>query len=370
MSAPIHPSPDELSGFLDRELPESRRQEVDHHLSDCPECRSLVDGFTFLEELGPRITESLPGDAYWLDLPDRVLARIAAADRAPAPEAPAEPRPSRWRQLWNPQGIWRWAAGSAAAVVILAGAWVTVHQSRSPVAPEPMLAENREDNVALPPAGLTRAVSTGDEESQPAMNPDAFSRRVIMTLGGSGNLGQTLDMPSGQAVVSAGDPGGLGSQVDFSLPPLSPEGRAETAGVLSCGPGVSPLETAFLCAAKADEMGNDDLARQGYQIVRKMAGPSQPIYWESDFRLNYHAWRERLAAAPPGAPRAEVLSELGRLADQSYQEWQASGGQTDCQRAWCLNRTFYKLADEVSPSAQLQTVVDRTHELVRCMNKR
>jgi hypothetical protein len=370
MSAPIHPSSEELSAYLDQELSPDRQESIAAHLPDCPECRAVVEQFELLAAMGPVVEESLPGDAYWLDLPDRILARIAAEQNAPV-AAPAEPaRPSLWQRLWNPQGAMRWAMATAAAVVVVGGAWTALHQPRNPVSPvNGDLAEVRPTTAAPTTDFAENIADGGDDATSPTMNPESFTRRVIVTLGGENNLGTSLDLQPGSAISGQGDPSGLGNQVDYTLPALGPQARAEAQGVVSCGPGETAIERAFVAAAKAEEMGNLALARQGYRVVTHYADPSHPIFWEADFRLTYCSWRQRLLMAPPGPARAKALAELDRVAAQAYQTWAQSGERGDCQEAWCLNRTMLRLGAEATGDVEQQQTTSRMNDLMDCMNK-
>jgi anti-sigma-K factor RskA len=385
MSTSIHPSSDDLSAYFDHELSDTEAASVATHLADCPDCRSHIEAFAVLAELGPRVEEMLPGDTYWTDLPDRVLTRLAMDPEDVGAPAVAKGS-SFWRNLWNPEGAWRWAVGSTAAAVLLVGAWFTIHQAQNPAAPiGQTVAESTPAPAEVPAPGTGLAgtplmsgnsrgadlaqVVNNETDAGPEMSPDAFSRRVIMTLGGRNDLGQSLDIASGQAVAGGGAASPIADQVSWTLPALGPQARLETQGVVSCGPGESPLEKAFVCAAKADEMGQSDLAREGYQVVQRFSNQSLPIYWEADYRLTYHRWRQRLASVPAGPQRAQVLSQMQQLADRSYKSWKKTGSVPDCREAWCMNRAFFRLAAEVSGVGSSAEQNKRMTDLVRCMDQ-
>ena len=383
MSASIHPSSEELSGFLDRELSSAALAEIENHLAGCLECRELVEAFSFLNAMGPVVEESLPGDAYWLDLPDRILVRLAS-DRPEAPSVRAGGR-SIWQRLWQPQGVWRYAMGTVAAVVVVAGAWTIIHRQESLT--EPTGAGFAENGVVTSPASTELNSPSGSpgasdlaaipsgvepppsdpEETAPGMSPESFARRVVTTLGGPNDLGTSLDIASADNAPRPAASGGIGTPVDYSLPPLSLQSRAETQDLVSCGPGQSWLERAYICAVKADEVGNSALARQGYRVVHQNTDPSSILNWESGYRLTYHKWRDRILASPPGPERAEALADLSRLASQSYSAWSSSGGADDCQAAGCLNRAFSKLAVEMTSTSEQEQTACRVGELVRCI---
>ena len=382
MSASTHPSSEELSAFVDRELSPSDRTRIEEHLAACADCRGLIEAFSFLNSMGAVVEESLPGDAYWADLPDRVLVRLANDPPERLPER--ESRPSLWQRLWQPQGAWRYAMGTAAAVVVVAGAWTVIHRQQSLTEPNgAVIAEN----TLLPPMGPEAAsvpsyaedpspgagvypTYAGAEDSAPGLSPESFARRVITTLGGPDDLGTSLNIAAADDAPQTLSTGGIGTQVDYSLPPLSLQSRAQTQDMVSCGPGESWLEKAYVCAVKAEEVGNCALARQGYRVVMQHTDPSSLLNWESGYRLTYHKWRDRILASPPGAERARALADLGRLAGESYTEWSHSGGVDDCQTAWCLNRAFSVLAVEMTPASEQEQAASRVGELVRCIGGR
>ena len=377
MSAPTHPSFEELSAYHDAELAPDRRAAVESHLADCPACRAVLEEFTALEALGTSYSDRLPGASYWLDLPDRVLARIAETGN-PGPVRAGE-RSSFWRKLWNPQGAWRWAAATAAAVVVIGGAWAAFHEAQNPVTPLPAeLAEQQAPPVHRAPRVTPRLVGNDlvaggpameDMDNAPVMNPDSFARRVVMTLGGENNLGTSLDMQAGRAIQPTGVSSPMGTQVTFNLPPLAPQSRREMQSVVSCGPGESAVQRALVAAAKAEEMGNTALARQGYLLVRKLSNPDHPLYREADYRLTYARWRQRVASASPGPARARVLVDLQDQAQRSYESWARTGNVTDCWNAWQLNRTLVHLGTGIVPASQLAQASLRLRRLSACISR-
>jgi hypothetical protein len=374
MSAASHPSSDALSGYLDRELPPQSLAEIEQHLSGCAECRGLLEAFTFMNALGPMVELSLPGEAYWADLPDRILVRLAE-NPAPAPERSR----SFWQRLWQPQGAWRYAMGTVAALAVVAGAWTVVHRSRGITEPtETNVAENT--NAPMGPIEATPVneslIAEGPtipfgappaEDRAPGMSPESFARRVIVTLGGPNNPGTSLNISSANPAAVPIPNSGIGTQVDYSLPPLSPQSLAATKGVVTLGPGQSWSERAYMCALKAEEVGNVALARQGYRVVMQHTDPGSVLNWASGYRLTMQTWRERMLAAHSGVERARTLADLGSLASRSYADWESSGGMTNCQTAWCLNRVFSELAAEMVSPTERQQAAARAGELSRCI---
>ena len=140
---------DQLSAYLDQELAEKERLEVEAHLVTCAECREVLAGLSAVAEQA-RKAPSMPPD---LDLWPAIAARIATPSRVtttapvePAREAgggeaarPAQPRrPARradsgswfgWRLTFTlPQ-----AAAVAATLMVVAGASVWMVLGRGPI---------------------------------------------------------------------------------------------------------------------------------------------------------------------------------------------------------------------------------------------
>ena len=274
--------------------------------------------------------------------------------------------------------------GTVAAVVVVAGAWTVIHRQHSLTEPmgvglaengvvsSPTSTESGSPNEQLVASNLTSTPSGAEppsnfEEMVPGMSPESFARRVITTLGGPDDLGTSLNIAAAENAPRPLASGGIGTQVDYSLPPLNLQSRAETQDLVSCGPGESWLERAYICAVKADEVGNSALARQGYRVILQNTDPSSILNWESGYRLTYHKWRDRILASPPGPKRAQALADLSELASRSYSTWSSSGGADDCQAAWCLNRAFSKLAIEMTTTSEQEQTDCRVGELVRCI---
>ena len=78
MTDTIHPSDEQLTAFFDKQLPDHKHTPIQDHVAACAECTAVLGDFAVLEDMGPLVEESLPGDLYWEDLPDRILARIAS----------------------------------------------------------------------------------------------------------------------------------------------------------------------------------------------------------------------------------------------------------------------------------------------------
>jgi hypothetical protein len=392
MSASTHPSPENLSAFFDRELPADERIPVEAHLAGCPSCRAEMDAFAVLSELGPRIEESLPGDAYWKDLPDRILARIVN----PGPAAPHPgPAPSWWQRVWHPQGRMQVAWGAAAMLAVTAVAWVVMQGQPNPWRPVPV--PEIAENIAPSDPGEP-VLQTGDHselanhvlpdyanrpDSDPTPSPQSYIRRVYTTYGDRNNLGMLLDVAEGETQRATRGPG-IGQQVtqtldEYGAPSsqgsvddaasrlrLGPEARSSAQGVVIHGCGEEdPIESAFLAALKALESGNYEMARQGFLIVRDKLPPTESLRHEAEFRLQYIQWRERLESA--FGERVQAMNELHRLANASYQDWERSQARRDCQEAWCMNKVLLNLAPELANQSQAQVMLTRVNKLKGCV---
>ena len=83
MNTPTHPTPEQLNAYFDSELTPEEKSSLESHVQDCAGCQSEISWFSSLTDLGKEITESLPGESYWKDLPDRIVARTLQ-EHAPA----------------------------------------------------------------------------------------------------------------------------------------------------------------------------------------------------------------------------------------------------------------------------------------------
>jgi hypothetical protein len=372
MSTLTHPSPEKLNAYFDQELTQADRSSIDSHLQTCSACRSELDWFGLLTDLGQDLEESLPGESYWKDLPDRILTRAAES-----PETVSVSGPSFWGRLWNPQGTWRYAVGAAVSFALIAGLWfllreqpdlfrpdTAVNQEPSPVATNTTTAPSspvlEEDNL------FAGGSSFGQQGGVPPMSPESFTNRVMMTFGQEGDYGRTLDIQPGMAATpSRGS--GIGTQVTNMLPPLSPRMMAAAKDVVAYGCGEDPLQDAFLAALKAEESGDYRMAAQGYQIIRASLPSGQALRHEAEYRLTCLAWQLKMERETAWNQRAKAMSELNRLANRTYKVWEQTKLSQDCQKAWCMNRVLLTLAPEVTSGLQLQLTSSRMNQLKNCV---
>lgn len=260
-----HPSDEQLSAFFDRQLPPDELTEIESHLSQCSDCTGVVADLGVLESWGPAIEERLPSDLYWQDLPERVLARIAREDRAPAVAPPAEAGPSWWRRLLTPGSTWAWLGATAAVAVV--GGWFYLREDGP-----------RETAAAVEPA-VGGEVSTPSEDLPPgvpplvasAMGEDEYRSRVATTLGMDGDMGEPLDVVPVVHDFSGADASGPVVRVGDASP--VPPGAFEARDLL----GTPELNYFFNSARRFEEVGRSDLAAHGYRILGEKGGqPDRP----------------------------------------------------------------------------------------------
>jgi hypothetical protein len=355
-----HPSPESLTAYFDRELPPQDIPSIDRHLSDCPECRALLEAFTVMSGMGPVVEESLPGAAYWEDLPDRILVRIAGEAATPPPV-----RESWWSRLQPRRVSWQWGLGGLATAA--AGVAVVLAVTGGPdraASPETLFASQSPDPRNT--ASLLDQLASVDAKPDPSLTPDTFAQRVIVTLGGD-DTGTSLDLVPGEQVGSGGAASGVGQQVSLSLPgdlPVSPDPMAGADG--NCDR--SSVVRAFEIAAQAEELGRPDLAAMGYALVRANVSPDDPLHAKSHYALNRLAWHFRMQQVA-GIERARMMEKLNRQAKLRYQKWQESQGLQDCREAWCLNRVWMNLSAGVAPDPEVDQTEARVMNLEDCLKR-
>jgi hypothetical protein len=94
-----------LCAYLDGELPRGERSEVEAHLAACPACAALLADLTAVDAAATSLPAE-PPEGYFDAFPSRVVARLGAASRAPAP-------PRRFP-------AWTWAAAAALLLAVVA----------------------------------------------------------------------------------------------------------------------------------------------------------------------------------------------------------------------------------------------------------
>jgi hypothetical protein len=365
MNTSAHPSPEALSAYFDKEQALVEGIDVESHLSGCAQCRAELEWFGLLNELGPRIEESLPGESYWKDLPDRVMQRLLMADARPAEPAPTG---GFWQRLLGPRPAWRYAMAGAATLAVAAGVWVTVHHTPNPWAPNAgsELATNEAASRAPGASTSTEAISL-PKELQPSRSPASesakgFAQRIFLTYGSRDNPGTSLDLTPGQVVPDQGGSrvGTQASQVGL----LNPDMQALANEVVGYSCGEDSLGQAYMASLRAEQEGDYRTAALGYQLLMGRVGPEHRLYQYSEYRLSYLAWKVRMANAI--SRQSQALAELNRLADRTYQDWEKSGREIDCRKAWRMNRVLQQIGPEMSSPALVQHTSTRIAQLKNC----
>jgi len=373
MNTPTHPSPEQLNAYFDSELPPEDKSSLESHIQDCSGCQSEISWFSTLADLGKERVEVLPGESYWTDLPDRIMAR---ALQNPVPTIDDGKR-SWLDRFWNPQGGWRLAVGASVGLVLVAAVWIGLTRTPNPWLPGGN--DNLADAVLAPVSTPAAAPATAgndvfaqvdgeldSEPMSPGISPRDYSKRVIVTFGNRDNLGESLDIPSGQARPNAGG-SSMGTTVSQSLPTLGPQSIADASGIIAAGCGEDPIQDAFMAALKAEESGDYALAAQGYQVVRSQLQPGESLRHEAEFRLVRLMWEERMTSDSEFTQRARAMAELDQLADRYFQNWKQSQLTKDCQKAWCMNKVLMHLAPELGNPNQLQLTTARVGQLKNCV---
>ena len=123
-----HPPREELFAYRDGELKPDRRVVIEAHVLGCHACRELIDEVSRMEaELGAGAP--VPKEAYFERLSEKVMAKVLAADTAPAherrrPEAQAEAE-AEWEEKRRLKSKVPWfvlasTASAGAAVIVVA----------------------------------------------------------------------------------------------------------------------------------------------------------------------------------------------------------------------------------------------------------
>ena len=124
MNSSACPSSEALSAYFDKESSPESSSSITAHLPGCASCRAELEWFGLLNEFGPRVEESLPGDNYWEDLPHRILGLVmveeevqTSSSSASAPQSPG----GFWRRLWGPSPSWRYITAGVASLAVIGG---------------------------------------------------------------------------------------------------------------------------------------------------------------------------------------------------------------------------------------------------------
>jgi len=176
-----HPAREELFAYRDGELKPDRRVVIEAHVLGCHACRELIDEVSRMEaELGAGAP--VPREAYFERLSEKVMAKVLAADTAPAherrrPDAEAEVEWEEKRRL-KPKLPWFALAStaSAGAAVIVVVVLLVREGAVLRHAPSVAVLERSAPDAARPGAkadsGVSRARGARGEEKKRALRAE------------------------------------------------------------------------------------------------------------------------------------------------------------------------------------------------------
>ncbi len=308
-----HPTPEDLSAYIDGELDRARRHVVEAHVSGCAACRALVDDLETLRLVqGADVPPAVPAG---------LAAKIGARLDAVAPARRPAPRPRRWM---------RPAIAAAATIVMGTVVALIVTQQgpervapalRAPAAPAGPAASTAPDQAAPQPVAPRK--QDKDEErrapapapksstapsSAPASAEEARQRnevdrlRTLGYVGGRDEAGappaqrQVADAKK-EAQADAGEPRAVPPPMPPPPPPPPPPSSlpeasagAAASGTLSraderatATPGgevAVPVVLASNALAKGVDAPADAPARPMEQ-VRAKAATAAPVVWSA-----------------------------------------------------------------------------------------
>ena len=116
-----------LDDYLDNELPETTAAEVKTHLDQCATCRAAFEECRRLKELLKQKGNCDPGQDYWLETSQLILAKTTAQGRPDRPYAALD-------EAADPRGSFVQALVSLAAslVILISAVIVGMNQSHAP----------------------------------------------------------------------------------------------------------------------------------------------------------------------------------------------------------------------------------------------
>lgn len=180
----IHLTLNQISAYIDSELPEASVELVRLHLSSCLECTERFGHIEEQESAIARLLVHAPGDPYFERFSERVLGPVpagmgetAAAVKKPAPARAAvmEPAPAREHRPPDSTSVATEPRrkGGRARLLLPVGALLLVASAVAVLATRPEIAERwRPADRAAPPAG------TGSNRLQAAASRSAAANRA------------------------------------------------------------------------------------------------------------------------------------------------------------------------------------------------
>jgi len=358
------PSSEVLNAYFDNESSPDARGSIDAHLPECASCRTELEWFGLLNELGPRVEESLPGDSYWQDLPHRILGLIMVEEEVSASSsssAAVPSKPSWWSKIWGPNPSWRYVTAGVASLAVIGGAWIITRNHSSPwntdANKSSVTATADNDPVELPEQLRSET---------PVANQSAamIAQRVFDTYGTNREtMGTPLDLKPGEAAPDQGH-SSLGAQAS-QLATLNPAMRALAEEVVPYGCGEDSLTQVYIAALRAEQTGDYRSAAYGYQWLMASAPQGNLLHQYSYYRLNYLVWKVKMQAAMT-TQQAQAMDDLSKIADHAYHTWERTGNDQDCRKAWCMNRVLQQLGPDMTEPTHVQTASTRVQVLQDC----
>jgi len=167
---------DLVSDYLDGELPPARRREMEQHLTECPECRAVLEDLRLLLTRSRALPDTPPDRDLW----PGIAARLSGETAALASIAPSKTR--SWTARRVSFSIPQFAAACTATLALVAGfAWYAfvrvpgMERARPASARTPVPAVNADataasaDHVAIHDiAELRRILASGRGKLAPA----------------------------------------------------------------------------------------------------------------------------------------------------------------------------------------------------------
>ena len=353
MNSSACPSSEALSTYFDKESAPEVTSSITDHLPGCANCRAELEWFGLLNEFGPRVEESLPGESYWEDLPHRILGLVMVEEEGQTSSSSVSaPKSSGgfWQRLWGPSPSWRYVTAGVASLAVIGGAWIITRN-------QPTLSTDGSRNTDVAPN--TEVVS--NELPEVLKTPISDQNKSLVEFA-EDVMGppETLNLISGQVTADQGR-SGIGAQVTHTL---NPDMRALAEEVTPYGCGEDSLTQVYIAALHAEQSGNFRSAALGYQILMNRVPSSHMLHQYAEFRLNYLIWKVKMETAM--VQQAQAMDELNRIAEHTYQTWEKTGNDTDCRKAWCMNRVLQQLGPEMTEPVHLQTASTRVATLENC----
>ena len=279
-----------LSAFLDGELPEAERREVQAHVESCPPCRTRLSELAVLDASARGLEVQAP-EGYFEALPGRVRLRLRGPRRASLP-------------------AWGWAAAAALLLAV-----VTPLLQRDPFGP------SRAPVAA--PRTAPRATATPPEapdRPRPAPREDRVVTQSAPAGGGSAaakRRPQAEDSATAEAPPAAGfapPPAATPEPLPAAPPALQEEGRA----LATDEHAASSPRAAAGSLAKARRQERDEQERSNQE--KKAEGPGLGAHaprTAEEARALREDWRRRASRIPEGPASDEArlrAIEAGALA--------------------------------------------------------